>query len=70
MVLGGVAPVPWRVNPSVEEDLASARWRSMTSRCWRERAMYDAQPLSGNAYKVTIAKGLLREGMAFLGSET
>jgi hypothetical protein len=28
--------------------------------------MYDAMPLSGNSYKVTIAKGLLREAMAFL----
>ncbi|HWP72148.1 MAG TPA: xanthine dehydrogenase family protein subunit M [Gemmatimonadaceae bacterium] len=70
MVLGGVAPVPWRVNPSVEEDLASAPLAVDDLEVLAERAMYDAQPLSGNAYKVTIAKGLLREGMAFLGSET
>jgi len=70
MVLGGVAPVPWRVNPSVEEDLASAPLAVDDLEVLAERAMYDAQPLSGNAYKVTIAKGLLREGMAFLGSGT
>ena len=70
MVLGGVAPVPWRVNPSVEEDLASAPLSVDDLEVLAERAMYDARPLSGNAYKVTIAKGLLREGMAFLGSET
>lgn len=67
MVLGGVAPVPWRVNPSVEEDLASAPLAVDDLEVLAERAMYDAGPLSGNAYKVTIAKGLLREAMAFLG---
>ena len=66
MVLGGVAPVPWRVNPSVEEDLASAPLAVDDLEVLAERAMYDAQPLSENAYKVTIAKGLLREAMAFL----
>jgi xanthine dehydrogenase YagS FAD-binding subunit len=70
MVLGGVAPVPWRVNPSVEEDVASAPLVEDDMEVLAERAMYDAEPLSGNSYKVTIAKRLLREAMAFLGPET
>ncbi len=66
MVLGGVAPVPWRVNPSVEEDVASAPLAADDLDALAERAMYDATPLSGNGYKVELAKALLREGMAFL----
>ena len=63
MVLGGVAPVPWRVNPSVEEDVASAPLVEDDMEVLAERAMYDARPLSENCYKVTLAKRLLREAM-------
>lgn len=66
MVLGGVAPIPWRVNPSVEEDVASAPLASDDLDVLAERAMYDAKPLAKNGYKVTLAKNLLREAMAFL----
>jgi xanthine dehydrogenase YagS FAD-binding subunit len=65
MVLGGVAPVPWRVNPSVEEDVASAPLAEDDFEVLAERALYDAKPLGQNAYKVTLAKSLLREAMAF-----
>ena len=66
MVLGGVAPVPWRVNPSVEEDVASAPLSVDDLDALAERAMYDAEPLSQNAYKVEMCKALLRESMKFL----
>ena len=66
MVLGGVAPVPWRVNPSVEEDVASAPLAADDIDVLAERAMYDAKPLAKNAYKVTLATNLLREAIAFL----
>ena len=65
MVLGGVAPVPWRVNPSVEEDIASAPLSVDDLEVLADRALYDAKPLSGNGYKVTLSKSLLREAMAF-----
>jgi xanthine dehydrogenase YagS FAD-binding subunit len=68
MVLGGVAPAPLRVNPSVEEDVASAPLVEDDMEVLAERALYDAQPLSGNAYKVTLAKSLLREAMLFLAN--
>jgi xanthine dehydrogenase YagS FAD-binding subunit len=68
MVLGGVAPVPWRVNPSVEEDIASAPLSADDFEVLAERAMYDAKPLSRNGYKVTLAQSLLREAMAFLSA--
>ena len=67
MVLGGVAPVPWRVNPSVEEDVASAPLSSDDIDTLAERALYDAKPLSRNGYKVTLCRSLLREAMEFLG---
>jgi xanthine dehydrogenase YagS FAD-binding subunit len=66
IVLGGVAPVPWRVNPSVEEDVASAPLSSDDIETLAERALYDAQPLSRNGHKVTLCRSLLREAMAFL----
>jgi xanthine dehydrogenase YagS FAD-binding subunit len=66
MVLGGVAPVPWRVNPSVEEDVASAPLSDDDVDVLAERAMYDAKPLSRNAYKVDLCKALLRESIRFL----
>jgi xanthine dehydrogenase YagS FAD-binding subunit len=65
MVLGGVAPVPWRVNPSVEEDVASAPLSSDDLDTLAERALYDARPLSRNGYKVALSRALLREAMAF-----
>lgn len=65
MVLGGVAPIPWRVNPSVEEDVASAPLSEDDFDVLAERAFYDARPLSLNAYKVALAKSLLREAIAF-----
>jgi xanthine dehydrogenase YagS FAD-binding subunit len=66
MVLGGVAPVPWRVNPSVEEDVASAPLSADDLDALAERAMYDAEPLSRNGYKVELCKALLREAITFL----
>jgi len=65
MVLGGVAPIPWRVNPSVEEDVASAPLSGDDLEVLAERALYDARPLSRNGYKVSLSKALLREAMAF-----
>jgi len=65
MVLGGVAPIPWRVNPSVEEDVASAPLADDDIGVLAERALYDAKPLSKNAYKISLARALLREAIAF-----
>ena len=66
MVLGGVAHIPWRVNPSVEEDVASAPLSEDDIEVLAERAMYDAEPLSKNEYKVELCKSLIREGIGFL----
>ena len=63
IVLGGVAPRPWRVSSSVEEDVASGGLDEDTVAILAERALYDARPLSGNGYKVELAASLLREAM-------
>jgi xanthine dehydrogenase YagS FAD-binding subunit len=61
IVLGGVAPRPWRVNSSIEEDVASGGLDEDTISTLADRALYDAAPLSGNGYKVDLAASLLRE---------
>lgn len=67
LVLGGVAPRPWRVSSSVEEDVSSGGLDDDTIATLAERALYDAKPLSKNAYKVEIAAALLRQMMEALG---
>ncbi len=64
IVLGGVAPRPWRVNSSVEEDVASGGLDEDAIATLAERALYDAKPLSKNAYKVDLAASLLRQIIA------
>ncbi|HEX9564854.1 MAG TPA: FAD binding domain-containing protein [Gemmatimonadaceae bacterium] len=64
LVLGGVAPGPWRVNTSIEEDVAAGELSADDLDALAERALYDAQPLSRNGYKVNLVKALLREAMA------
>jgi len=66
IVLGGVAPRPWRVNTSIEEDVASGGLDEDTIATLADRALYDARPLSKNGYKVELAASLLRETLALL----
>jgi xanthine dehydrogenase YagS FAD-binding subunit len=63
MALGGVAPRPWRVPESIEEDVASGGLDEDSIVALAERALYDAAPLSKNAYKVQVAASLLRDAM-------
>lgn len=66
MVLGGVAPRPWRVPESLEEDVAAGGLDDDTASIIAERALYDAQPLGRNAYKVKLAETLIRRSIAEL----
>jgi xanthine dehydrogenase YagS FAD-binding subunit len=63
MALGGVAPRPWRVPQSVEEDVASGGLDEDSIGALADRALYDARPLSKNGYKVVLAASLLRDAM-------
>lgn len=66
LVLGGVAPMPWRVGSSIEEDVATGKLDDDDVATLADRALYDARPLSRNEYKVDLAAALLRRGIRFL----
>jgi len=68
IVLGGIAPRPWRVPESVEEDVASGGLDEDSIAALAERALYDAEPLSKNGYKVALAASLLRDAMRELAA--
>lgn len=63
IALGGVGAAPWRVALSVEEDVASGGLDEESLDALAERALYDAEPLAQNAYKVTMARAALRRAM-------
>lgn len=69
MVMGGVAPRPWRVNPSVEEDVASGGLDDDAIATLADRALLDARPLPKNGYKVALAGALLRDAMRAIAAE-
>jgi xanthine dehydrogenase YagS FAD-binding subunit len=69
LVLGGVAPRPWRVTSSVEEDVSTGGLDADAVETLAERALIDAKPLSKNGYKVELAASLLRQAMTELGEE-
>ena len=59
VVLGGVAPIPWRV-PKVEQMLVGQRINEALAAKAAETALEGAKPLAKNAYKVPLAKGVVR----------
>lgn len=68
VVLGGVAPVPWRV-PAAEDEV---RGRELTEDvAWRagEVAVADALPLQHNRYKVALARSLVARALVKLAQE-
>jgi xanthine dehydrogenase YagS FAD-binding subunit len=58
VVLGGVAPVPWRV-PGAEALLSGQRVTADLARSVGEAAVADARPLAKNAYKVPLTRKLV-----------
>ena len=66
IVLGGVAPRPWRVPESLEEDVAAGGLEEDTIATIAERALYDASPLAMNGYKVKMAETLIRRSISEL----
>jgi xanthine dehydrogenase YagS FAD-binding subunit len=63
LALGGVALGPYRVNPSVEQDVATGGLDDDSIESLAERALHDAAPLAHNGYKVWQAQALLRRAM-------
>jgi xanthine dehydrogenase YagS FAD-binding subunit len=63
IVLGGVAPIPWRV-PEAEKYLVGKRINSDVLADSAKLALKDAQPLEKNAYKVPLTQTLVRRALA------
>lgn len=62
VVLGAVAPVPWRV-PAAERALMGKPISEATATEAAAAALAGARPLSGNAYKVQIAKTAVKRAI-------
>jgi xanthine dehydrogenase YagS FAD-binding subunit len=62
VVLGGVAPVPWRA-PKAEEFLRGKKIDEAAAQKAGEIALEGARPLKDNAYKIDLAKSLIRRAL-------
>ncbi len=68
LCLGAVAPIPWRCL-STEEWLLGKQANLKTFRGAGEDALFEAEPLSKNQYKVPLTQGLIvKAGMALAQS--
>jgi xanthine dehydrogenase YagS FAD-binding subunit len=66
VVLGAVAPVPWR-SADAEQALAGRRLNETTAAAAGEAAVRAAKPLSRNGYKVQIAKTAVKRAIMRAG---
>jgi xanthine dehydrogenase YagS FAD-binding subunit len=62
VVLGGVAPIPWRAAKA-EAFLRGKKLDQAAAEKAGEIALEGAQPLKDNAYKVGMAKALVQRGL-------
>jgi xanthine dehydrogenase YagS FAD-binding subunit len=62
VVLGGVAPKPWR-SPAAEAVLVGKQLDATTARAAADAAVADAQPMEQNGYKVLLVKGIVEESL-------
>lgn len=67
LVFGGVAPIPWRAVEA-ENYLRGRRVTESRAENAAEAAVEDANPMRDNAYKVDIAKSLVRQAVLTLAS--
>jgi xanthine dehydrogenase YagS FAD-binding subunit len=66
VVLGTVAPTPWRSRPA-EAALSGKPLNEETAVLAGEAAVSEARPMSGNAYKVQIAKTAVKRALMLAG---
>ena len=67
LVLGGVAPVPWRV-PAAEKLLEGSALDDNACRAAADALLDAAEPLRDNGYKVTLARELVRRALRSLAA--
>ncbi len=65
VVLSGAAPIPWRV-PAAEQALVGHRLDGATIAKAADAAVAGAEPLSDNAYKVPLLRGVVEEALTTL----
>lgn len=65
VVLGGVAPIPWRL-PEVEKMLAGNRITPELAAQAGEAAVAGARPLAKNGYKIPLTKAMVRRTLETL----
>jgi xanthine dehydrogenase YagS FAD-binding subunit len=65
VVLAGVAPTPWRV-PAVEKILVGRAIDANVAAEAAGLAVSDAEPMSGNDYKIPLVKGAVEEALLSL----
>jgi xanthine dehydrogenase YagS FAD-binding subunit len=65
VVLGGVAPIPWR-SVDAEHELEGKALDRMTIESAAQAAVADAHPLAQNEYKVPLVKKLVRAALTEL----
>lgn len=65
LVLGGVAPIPWRVE-AAEQELKGKALNAQTIDAAADAAVAAADPLSENGYKVTLTRNLVRRALTGL----
>ncbi|HVA78750.1 MAG TPA: FAD binding domain-containing protein [Candidatus Binataceae bacterium] len=66
VVMGAVAPIPWRAT-AAEKAIIGAPLDAAHARAAADAALSGAQPMSDNAYKVTIAKVMVRRAILAAG---
>ncbi|TME38424.1 MAG: xanthine dehydrogenase family protein subunit M [Chloroflexi bacterium] len=67
LVLGGIAPIPWRV-PAAEKVLDGTSLDDNACLAAADVVLKDATPLRDNGYKVTLARELVRRALRSLMS--
>jgi xanthine dehydrogenase YagS FAD-binding subunit len=67
LVLGGVAPIPWRALEA-ERYLRGRRIDEARAQGAAETAVEDARPMPDNGYKVEIARNLVKQALMTLAS--
>ncbi|MGH8071488.1 MAG: FAD binding domain-containing protein [Candidatus Entotheonellia bacterium] len=65
LVLGGVAPIPWRASAAERELLGAEVSAELFARA-AEVALSGVEPLRYNTYKVSLAKALIRQALVSL----
>ncbi len=62
VVLGGVAPIPWR-SREAEAALLGKSLDAASAAAAADKALEPARPLRDNAYKVALARAIIREAL-------